>query len=120
MSETGDRVRSMADLLRTGATLTDLSCPACSSPLFRLKNGDLWCAQCQKKVIVVKADEQIEDASSLMALGNVESTLLAKIGKINERMQNEDDIDELQRLNTLLAILLDNLNRARKTGRLRT
>ncbi len=120
MSETGDRVRSMADLLRSGATLTDRSCPACSSPLFRLKNGDLWCAQCQKKVIVVKADEQIEDTSRLMALGNVESTLLAKIGEINERIQNENDVEELQRLNTVMATLLDNLNRVRKMGRLRT
>ena len=118
MSETRESIRSMADLLRTGATLTDLSCPACSSPLFRLKNGDLWCAQCQKKVIVVKDDEQIEDTSRLMALGNVETTLLAKIGDINERMQNESSIEELQRLNTVMAALLDNLNRVRKIGRL--
>jgi len=48
-----DRVRAMADLLRSGATLTDLSCPVCASPIFRLKSGDLWCAQCRKKVIVV-------------------------------------------------------------------
>lgn len=117
MSQNRDRIRSMADLLRSGATLTDLSCPACSSPLFRLKNGDLWCAECQKKVIVVKAGEQIEEISRLTALGTVESTLLAKIAEINERIQNENDIEELQRLSTVMATLLDNLNRLRRIGR---
>jgi len=117
LSQNRDRIRSMADLLRSGATLTDLSCPACSSPLFRLKNRDLWCAECQKKVIVVKADEQIEETTRLTALGTVESTLLAKIAEINERIQNENDIEELQRLSTVMATLLDNLNRIRRIGR---
>jgi len=117
LSENEGRIRSMADLLRSGATLTDLSCPACSSPLFRLKNGDLWCAQCQKKVVVVKEGEQIEETESLSALGAVESTLLTKIGEINERMRTESSIDELQRLSAVLATLLENLGKVRKMGK---
>ncbi|HDO41444.1 MAG TPA: hypothetical protein ENH03_00890, partial [Candidatus Bathyarchaeota archaeon] len=35
-TEKSDKVRLMADLLRSGATLTDLSCPVCASPIFRL------------------------------------------------------------------------------------
>ena len=120
MSETREGIRSMADLLRSGATLTDLSCPACSSPLFRLKNGELWCAKCQKKVIVVKDNEQIEDTSRLVTLNNLESTLLTKIGEINQRIQNENDTEKLERLNTLMATMLDNLNRIRKIGKPRT
>ena len=50
--------QSMVDLLRRGAILTQLSCPAFSSPLFRLKGGDPWCSQCQKQVIVVKEGEK--------------------------------------------------------------
>ena len=120
MSDNRDRIRSMADLLRSGSTLTDLSCPACSSPLFRLRNGDLRCAECQKKVIVVKADEQIEETSRLAALGTVETTLLAKMAEINEKIQNENDTEELQKLNEVMATLLDNLNRLRRMGRPRT
>lgn len=120
MSDNRDKIRSMADLLRSGSTLTDLSCPACSSPLFRLRNGDLWCAECQKKVIVVKADEQIEETSRLAALGTVETTLLAKMAEINEKIQNENDTEELQKLNEVMATLLDNLNRLRRMGRPRT
>ncbi|MCK4434921.1 hypothetical protein KAU92_05470, partial [Candidatus Bathyarchaeota archaeon] len=44
----------MANLLREGATLTKLACPSCASPLFKLRNGDVWCARCEKKVIILK------------------------------------------------------------------
>jgi len=117
LSGDSDRIRSMADLLRSGATLTDLACPACSSPLIRLKNENLWCAQCQKKVVVVKEDEQIEETQRLTSLDTIESTLVAKIGEINKRIRQEDDIDELQRLNAVMATLLENLERVRKVGR---
>jgi UPF0148 protein len=120
LSDNTDKIRSMADLLRSGATLTDLSCPACSSPLFRLKNGDLWCAQCQKKVIIVKGDEQAEESKSLTALGTVESTLLAKIQEINERIHEENDVEELRRLSVVMGALLENLERVKKIGRYRT
>lgn len=69
---------------------------------------------------MVKADEQIEDTSLFIGLGNVESTLLVKIDEINQRIQNEKDIEELQKLNTVMATLLDNLNRVRKIRRRRT
>jgi len=62
-----DKIRLMAELLRSGATLTDLSCPVCASPLFRLKSGELWCAQCQKKVIVVKEEEEAREVEVLSA-----------------------------------------------------
>jgi len=120
LSEDEGKIRSMADLLRGGATLTDLSCPACSSPLFRLKNGDLWCAQCQKKVVVVKEGEQIAETESLSALGAVESTLLTKVSEINERMRTESDTDELHRLSGLLATLLENLEKVRRIARSKT
>ncbi len=120
MSGDSNRIRSMADLLRGGATLTDLACPACSSPLFRLKDANLWCAQCQKKVVVVKQDEQIEETQRLTSLDTVESTLVAKIGEINEKIREENNVDELQRLNAVMATLLENLERVRKVGRYRS
>lgn len=120
MAEDSNKIRSMADLLRSGATLTDLSCPACSAPLFRMKSGGLWCAQCQKKVIVVKEDEEIQQTERSTALGTVESTLLAKIQQINERIQEENDIEELQRLNSVMATLLQNLERVKNVQRYRT
>ncbi len=120
LSENTDKIQSMADLLRSGTTLTNLSCPACSSPLFRLKNKDLWCEQCKKKVITVKGDEQIEETKRLTTLGLLESTLLRKIQEINDRIHNETDLEELRRLSLVMSTLLENLERARKMGRYRT
>jgi UPF0148 protein len=106
-------IRRMADLLRQGSTLTELACPACSSPLFRLKNGDLWCERCGKKVIVVKQGEEPKITGS-MALENLEATLLAKVQVIQDKMQRTDDPEELQKLGNTLSGLLENIEKIRK------
>jgi len=103
----------MADLLRQGSTLTELACPACSSPLFRLKNGDLWCEKCGKKVIVVKRGEEPKITGSI-ALESLEATLLAKVRNLQGRMQRTDDPEELQKLQKALSGLLENIEKIRK------
>jgi UPF0148 protein len=104
----------MADLLRQGSTLTELACPACSSPLFRLKNGDLWCGKCEKKVIVLKQGEEASQVTSSMVLESVEATLLARVQEIQKKMQNTKDMEGLQKLGAALSTLLDNIEKIRK------
>jgi UPF0148 protein len=106
-------IKRMADLLRQGATLTDLTCPACASPLFRLKDGTLWCAKDEKKVIVVKEGEEPEKASSL-AYDRLEATLLAKVADLQSKIQQTENVEELQKLSTALSELLDNLEKIKK------
>ena len=106
-------IKRMADLLRQGATLTDLTCPACASPLFRLKDGTLWCAKDEKKVIVVKEGEEPENASSI-AYDRLEATLLAKVEDIQSKIQQTENVEELQKLSTALSELLDNLEKIKK------
>jgi uncharacterized Zn finger protein (UPF0148 family) len=103
----------MADLLRQGSTLTNLACPACASPLFRLKNGDLWCEKCQKKVIVVKEGEEPKIIRSA-ALDSLETTLMTKVQQIQDKMQNEQNPEELEKLGKTLSGLLENLEKTRK------
>ena len=103
----------MADLLRQGATLTDLTCPACASPLFRLKDGTLWCAKDEKKVIVVKDGEEPEKASS-MVYDRLEAPLLAKVENIQSKIQQTENVEELQKLSTALSELLDNLEKIKR------
>ncbi len=79
MSTNQKDVQNMADLLKQGATLSELSCPACASPLFRLKSGELWCAKCQKRVIVIKEGETPEEAGKAIMLSGLESTVLTKM-----------------------------------------
>jgi len=110
-------IKRMADLLRQGATLTDLACPACSSPLFKLKSNDLWCAKCEKKVIVIKEGEETTKITSTMVMDTLETTLMAKIQEIQNKIQRTENIEELQKLGTTLSELLQNLEKIRKIKR---
>jgi len=107
----------MADMLRRGAALIERSCPACSSPLFKLRSGDLWCARCKKRVIVVKEGEQSTEATRPVLLTSLESTILTKIQEIEKEIKEERDAEKLQRLLSILSMLLENLERIRKMKR---
>jgi UPF0148 protein len=110
-------IKKMADLLRQGSTLTDLACPACASPLFKLKNGELWCAKCEKKVIVVKEGEEPSKITSPIVLNTLEATLLEKIQEIQNKMQHTESVEELQKLGSTLSELLESLEKIRKIKR---
>ena len=107
-------IQQMVDLLKQGATLSKLACPACSSPLFRVQSGDLWCAKCKKRVIVVKEGENLDIVTGQSHLSTLEQTMVTKIKTIEKRINDEEDIGELQKLNAVLASLLENLERLRK------
>jgi UPF0148 protein len=117
LSKKSKDIQTMADMLKQGATLTEHSCPACSSPLFKLKSGDLWCVQCQKRVIIVKEGESTTEAASQVLLTSLESTILTKIQEIEKEMREEKDAEKLQRLGSILSTLLENLERIRKMKR---
>jgi UPF0148 protein len=109
-------VKRGANLLLQGATLTDLSCPNCSSPLFRLKDGTLWCAKDEKKVVIVKEGEQAPKpaASPSNAYDKLEATLMKKIEDIQGKIEKTEDIDELQKLTLALSELLNSVEKIKK------
>jgi UPF0148 protein len=107
-------IKRMAELLRQGATLTDLACPACNSPLFRLKDGTLWCATDEKRVIVVKEGEDVPNPSGGKGLDALEATLMAKIQDLQGKIQRTENVDELQKLTAALSDLLDSLEKIKR------
>jgi len=107
-------LQKMADLLKQGAQLTELSCPACSSPLFKLKSGEIWCAKCQKRVLVIKEGETPEEATKSIMLSGLESTILAKIREVQGKINDEKDPAQLEKLSATLTSLLENLEKIRK------
>jgi len=109
-------VKRGANLLLQGAALTDLTCPVCSSPLFRLKDGTLWCAKDEKKVVVVKEGEEApkQAPAPTAAYDKLESTLMAKIQDIQDKIEKTQDMDELQKLTAALDQLLNSVEKIKK------
>jgi len=107
-------LQNMANLLKQGARLTELSCPACASPLFKFKSGELWCAKCQKRVIVVKEGETQEEATKPFMLSELESTVMAKIKELQAKINEEKDPAQLEKLSTTLTSLLENLEKIKR------
>lgn len=107
-------IKRMASLLQQGATLTDLSCPSCSSPLFRLKDGSLWCGKDEKKVIIVKEGHESPKPESNAPMDSLENTLLNKVHSLQEKIENSENIDEIQKLTTALSELLESIEKIKR------
>lgn len=125
MQQDKESIKRMAELLRQGATLTDLSCPNCNSPLFRLRDSTLWCAKDQKKVVIVKEGEETPKTqmvqpqtqtpkASNAAYDKLEATLMKKIEDIQAKIEKTEDIDELQKLTVALSELLNSVDKVKK------
>ena len=113
MSKTPRDVKHMADVLKQGATLTEFACPACASPLFRFKSGELWCVKCDKRVVVIKESGSAERMVGQARLSSLENTILEKIQALEKKMKEEENADELQKLNASLFSLLESLEKLR-------
>ncbi len=110
-------IKRMADLLSQGATLTDLACPSCSSPLFRLKDGTLWCVKDEKRVIILREGEEASKTNKMQSpptLSTLEKTLMMKIEDVQRKIEHTENVDDLQKLTSALSDLLDNLEKVRK------
>jgi len=107
-------IKRMADLLRQGATLTELACPVCSYPLFRLKDGTLWCAKDEKKVIIVKEGEEPPKPPTANPYDKLETTLQNKIQDLQTKIEQTNDPEQLQKLSAALSQLLNSLDQIQK------
>jgi UPF0148 protein len=113
MAKDSENIKLMADLLRQGATLTEYACPACSSPLFKLRSGELWCASCQKRVVIVKEGEPEPETKETPILSSLESTIMNKIQQIETQFAEETDPEKLTAYGATLSALLENLEKIR-------
>lgn len=53
-----ENVKRMADVLRSGAAMLGETCPQCSSPLFKLHTNEIFCVNCNRKILIVKDDAE--------------------------------------------------------------
>jgi UPF0148 protein len=113
--KTKQNTKRMADLLKSGARMLDKSCPVCSSPLFQLRNGEIWCANCDKRVVILKEGEREGTIPKPVLWEELEDTLLMKLNEINSKMREKQDPDELQQLVRITSSILEALENLWKT-----
>ncbi len=102
-----DVVKRIAQLVRAGATLTSYTCPACGTVLVRLKTGELYCANCERAVVLVKTEEEAQQALEVIQLREVRRIIFDKILQLGKELENlsaSEMIDHLRSMSLLLDI----------------
>ena len=105
-------MKEMAELLRSGAKMLSHSCPECGSPLFQLKSGEIWCAKCQRRVVIVPEGEEAPEAG--FQLDTLEQAIVSKLASMTGLLSSEDDPGKLRETAEALNALLASLERLRR------
>jgi len=116
LSRDKKQIERMAELLRSGATMTSEHCPECDTPLFRVK-GQLMCPKCNKPVVIVREGEEQSTIMTLSILGSLEKTLLLKLQKSDQELQEAEDPEKAREVGTLLNIWLEAIERLKRVQR---
>ena len=102
-------IKKMAELLRRGATMLADACPQCGSPLLKV-GEDVYCASCDRRIVVVQSDEEAETEAVKELLPQLRETLLNKLKRLSDIIENETDTESLTKLANLMVLLLQALN----------
>jgi len=110
----------MADLLRRGYSMLNLSCPECNNPIFSDKKGEKFCAICKRKVLIVEnssdthnqiiADptqskqrtESKDKYTESDRFAILEKIINQNITHLTQKLQNETQIDLIEKYTTIL------------------
>jgi len=109
----GMDVKRMAELLKSGATMLQQTCPECGTPLFR-RGRDTFCPNCNKPVVIIQSAEDETRLASERILETSEQTLFAKIQEINLALKNETDPQKLVAYGNALASWLTAIEKLRR------
>ena len=103
----------MAELLKSGASMLQETCPQCGTPLFR-RGTETFCAKCNRPVVIIR---NAEDETRLMTnqiLDSTEQTLLTKIQQVNVALKTETDPSRLLTYGSALKTWLEAIDNLRR------
>jgi UPF0148 protein len=109
----GIEVKRMAELLKSGASMLQETCPQCGTPLFR-RGTETFCAKCNRPVVIIR---NAEDETRLMTnqiLDGTEQTLLTKIQQVNVALKTETDPSRLLTYGSALKTWLEAIDNLRR------
>ncbi len=111
-----DEAKKMAQLLRSGNTMLNQACPVCNNPIFRNKEGKIFCPICNREVLFVDQDieNKIQDKENPSTnlyekdhLNSLKQVILDKIDILTQKLKSEDQIDNIERIVLILIKLFD-------------
>jgi UPF0148 protein len=105
-------LKNMGELLRKGAKMLSTSCPECNTPIFQINDGSLYCAMCDKPVIIVSANT---DTEAMAQQNRLDETLSKKIKQVQDSLEEEMDPDKINALLETLGKLIDTRDKVRKS-----
>ena len=115
--------KKMADLLRTGHKMLNLSCPICNNPIFQNKDGISFCAICNREVIMADnvSEKIIEEKETILnkntKQGTIPSVLITvltdKLNWIAQKLEKENQLDIIEKYLKILFDLLNLLEKAK-------
>jgi UPF0148 protein len=111
-----DDIKKMAELLKRRATMLSEACPNCNSPLFKI-GDEIRCPKCDRRVIIVRDEEEATKLSEPNLLKMAEDVLLQKLGTLTEEIRRETDTEILHQKGRLLLIWMEALERIRKASK---
>ncbi len=114
MSTSRAGTREMAELLRSGAKMLSYNCPECGSPLFQLKSGEIWCANCKKRVVIVSESEDTSGTTKELLWESLEKNIIDKVSAVNQLLSAESDPAKVRELSDVISSLLGSIERLRR------
>ncbi|MEL9997737.1 MAG: Sjogren's syndrome/scleroderma autoantigen 1 family protein [Sulfolobales archaeon] len=108
MSGSEASIKRMSELLKSGATMLSEACPICSTPLFKLRSGEVICP-IHGRVQIVRSDEELLSVTTINTLDELEKFTVNTINRLRKELEegNSDIKDErdIKLLNTWLEVL---------------
>ncbi|RLE82072.1 MAG: hypothetical protein DRJ51_02360 [Thermoprotei archaeon] len=109
-------VKYMAQLLKAGATMLSENCPACKTPLLKLKSGEVICPRCKRRVFIVKDEREEAELKRNLLLEYTKDVLYEKIEEYTDFIRKEADTTKLSEYLVVMIRLLECLERIRKVA----
>ena len=107
-------VKEMAQLLKSGATMLDKTCPRCKVPLFKLKGGEIICPSCSQRYVIVSSDEEELKVYGNIIIQELEKVAINKLAEVSTNLRQARNLEEVHEMLPVILDLLKIVDYSRK------